>query len=89
MIIGEHGGAKLLGERHIHGVGGRHVVATGPGREDQGRDGRPPEVPAAEAIDCEFCSIGADELGHDRLMSDHAKYFDVEVFRHPELGIAR
>ena len=89
VIVGEQGGAELLGERHVHGVGGRHVVSTRPGREDQGCDGRLSEVPSAKAINSASRSVGGDEVGHDRLMPNHAEYFDVEVFRHPELAITR
>lgn len=51
MIVSEEIGTELLGQRHVEGVGGGHVVPVAPGCADEGHDRGAVEVPGTEAAD--------------------------------------
>ena len=89
MIVGEEGSAEFLGECNVDGVGRRHVVPSGPCISLERRRRSLSEVPSSGAIDRLLSSRCGKGHGTDGLVSEHVEHFHVEVFRNPQLGVAR
>ena len=64
-------------------------MSSGPCICHERRDRRLSEVPSSKPIDRLLSPRCGKGLGNDGLVSEHAEHFHVEVFRYPQLGVAR
>ena len=72
MVVGQKGGAELLGQRYIERVGGREIVAVAPGGLDQRRDRRVTEMPTAKPTEGN-AGLRLGELLTKKLPAQHAE----------------